>query len=89
MTKHLIAVSDSTNTVMIQYIDSQLEAISKTFPELTVEHVNENSDVMKQYARYPNRLPAFFIFKNDVKKCVLQAKIDTPELINWVSKNIG
>lgn len=89
MSKAIVAVSDSTDPNMIEYVQSQLDAIIISFPELTIEHVNENDSIMERYARYPNRVPAFFILKNGARMGVLQAKVTTPELLNWVSENLG
>lgn len=89
MTKTIVAVSDSTDPNMIDYVQNQLEAISISFPEVETQHVNETDPIMERYARYPGRVPAFFILKNGARMGVLQAKVTTPELLNWVSENLG
>jgi hypothetical protein len=89
MSKSIVAVSDSTDPNMIEYVQKQLEAIAISFPDVAIEHVNENDSIMERYARYPGRVPAFFILKNGARMAVLQAKINTPELIVWVSENLG
>lgn len=89
MSKTVVGVSDSTNPTMIEYVQNQLEAIVISFPELAIEHVDENNSIMERYARYPGRLPAYFILKNGARMGVLQAKIDTPDLLNWIADNSG
>jgi hypothetical protein len=86
MNKTLVAVS---NSIVSEYVQKQLEAISESFPELAIEHVNETNSIMQRFARYPDRLPAFFILKNDSRMAVLQAKVSTEELINWVKSTSG
>jgi hypothetical protein len=89
MSKSIVAVSDSTDPNMIEYVQKQLDAISISFPEVATQHVDENNSIMERFARYPNRVPAFFILKNGARMGVLQAKIGTPDLLNWVSENLG
>lgn len=89
MSKSIVGVSDSSNPVMIAYVQNQLDAIAISFPELAIEHVNENNSIMERYARYPGRLPAYFILKNGARMAVLQAKINTPDLLAWVSDSSG
>jgi hypothetical protein len=89
MSKTLIAVSDSTNPVISEYVQNQLEAIKNLYPELTIEHVNETNEIMDRYARYPNRLPAFFVLKNGARMSSLQAKVTTEQLIDWFKSTSG
>jgi hypothetical protein len=89
MNKTIVGVSDSTDPNMIGYVQNQLDAIVISFPEVEIQHVNETDSIMERYARYPGRVPAFFILKNGVSMGVLQAKINTPQLLNWVAENIG
>ncbi len=89
MSKSVVAVSDSNDPTMIEYVQKQLEAISISFPEVETQHVDQNNEIMTRYARYPGRVPAFFILKNGARMGVLQAKLNNDELINWVSQNIG
>lgn len=89
MSKSIVGVSDSSDPNMIEYVQKQLEAIVISFPELSIEHVDENNSIMQRYARYPGRVPAFFILKNGARMGVLQAKVGTPQLLNWVSENLG
>ncbi len=89
MSKTVVGVSDSNSPSLIEYVQKQLEAIVISFPDVEIQHVDENNEIMERYARYPNRVPAFFILKNGVRMTVLQAKVNTPELIDWIAKNIG
>lgn len=89
MSKTIVAVSDSTDPNMIEYVQKQLEAIIISFPDVETQHVDQNNEIMDRYARYPGRVPAFFILKNGARMGVLQAKVTTPELLNWVSENLG
>jgi len=86
MTKILIAVSSSA---LSEYVENQLQAIKNLYPELTTQHVNETDSVMELYARYPGRLPAFFIFKNGARMSSLQAKVTTEQLIDWFKSTSG
>ena len=79
MSKTIVGVSNSSDPVMVDYVEKQLQAISISFPELA----------MDRFARYPGRLPAFFILKNGARMGVLQAKLNDDELISWVSSTSG
>lgn len=89
MNKKLVAVTDSTNPTMSEYVQTQLDAIANLFPELAIEHVNENNNIMQLYERYPGRLPAFFVLKNNSRMGVLQSKVTTEQLIDWVKTTCG
>ena len=89
MSKTIVGVSNSSDPVMVDYVEKQLQAISISFPELAIEHVNEINPIMDRFARYPGRLPAFFILKNGARMGVLQAKLNDDELISWVSSTSG
>jgi hypothetical protein len=86
MNKTLVAVS---NDILSEYVQNQLDAISKTHPDLVIQHVNENDPIMQRYARYPDRLPAFFIIKNGARMASLQAKVNTEQLLSWISSTSG
>jgi hypothetical protein len=89
MNKTLIAVTDFNDLVMTDYVKNQLESISNLFPELAIEHVNSDNSIMDRYARYPGRLPAFFILKNNARMATLQAKVTTEDLIDWFRTTSG
>jgi CRISPR/Cas system CMR-associated protein Cmr5 small subunit len=89
MNKSVVAVSDSSDPSLIEYVQKQLEAIVISFPDVAVEHVDENNEIMERYARYPGRVPAFFILKNGARMAVLQAKVTNEQLLAWISQNIG
>lgn len=89
MSKTVVGVSDSNSPSLIEYVQKQLEAIVISFPDVEIQHVDENNEIMERYARYPGRVPAFFILKNGARMAVLQAKVTNEELITWVSQNIG
>jgi CRISPR/Cas system CMR-associated protein Cmr5 small subunit len=89
MSKSVVGVSDSSDPSLIEYVQKQLEAIIISFPDVSIQHVDENNEIMERYARYPNRVPAFFILKNGARMGVLQAKVSTEELLAWVTQNIG
>jgi hypothetical protein len=89
MNKCLVAVTDFNDTVMTDYVKNQIQAISNLFPELVIEHVNSDNDIMERYARYPGRLPAFFILKNNARTATLQAKVTTEDLIDWFRTTSG
>lgn len=89
MSNSLVAVTNSQDLIMQEYVQKQLDAISILFPQLEIVHVNENDSIMQRYARYPDRLPAFFILKNGSRKNILQAKVTDEQFINWVSSTCG
>ena len=82
MSKQLVAVS---NDILSEYVQNQLNAIADLHPALAIEHVNENDPIMDRFARYPDRLPAFFILKNGARMASLQAKVSTQELSAWIN----
>lgn len=89
MSKVLVAVTDFSDSVITEYVNNQIQAIANSFPELVIEHVNSDNDIMQRFARYPGRLPAFFILKNGARMSSLQAKVSTEQLIEWVSSTSG
>lgn len=89
MSKKLIAVTDFNDSVNTEYVKNQLIAISNLFPEIVSEHVNSDNPIMLNYAVYTDRLPAFFILKNNVRMASLQAKVTTEQLIDWVRTTSG
>lgn len=89
MSKCLVAVTDFNDSVTTDYVKNQIQSISNSFPDLAIEHVNSDNDIMQRYARYPGRLPAFFILKNGARMSTLQAKVTTEQLFDWVSSTSG
>jgi hypothetical protein len=89
MNKTVIGVADSNNVVMIEYVNNQLQAIANLFPALQVQQMNENDNIMLKHAKYPDRLPSFFILKNGACVSVLQAKVDDKTLLDWVRATSG
>lgn len=89
MTKTIVGVSDSTDPTMIGYVQNQLESIVNSFSDVEMLHVNENDPIMERYARYPGRVPAFFILKNGARMATLQAKVSDSELHSWFEQRSG
>jgi hypothetical protein len=89
MSKSLVAVTDFNDSVTTQYVKNQLESISNSFSDLSIEHVNSDNSIMERHARYPGRLPAFFILKNEIVMSSLQAKVTTEQLLDWVRTKSG
>lgn len=89
MSKTIVGVSDSTDPTMIDYVQKQLESIVNSFSEVEMLHVNENDTIMERYARYPGRVPAFFILKNGIPMTSLQAKVSDQELFKWFEERSG
>jgi hypothetical protein len=86
MPKTLIAVSSST---MSEYVENQIQAIKNLYPDLETQHVNETDPIMERHARYPGRLPAFFIIKNGAVMSSLQAKVTTQQILDWFTSTSG
>jgi predicted RNA binding protein with dsRBD fold (UPF0201 family) len=89
MSKTLIAVTDFNDSVMTEYVKNQLQAISNLFPTLVIEQVNSDNSIMTRFAKYVDRVPAFFITKHGAKMASLQAKVTTEQLLDWVRSTSG
>lgn len=85
----LIAFTPENDIVIKAYVTEQLEAISKLFPELAIEHVNENDNRLALYVKRPDRFPAFLITKNSIRKTSINAKLTNEVLIDWLNSNLG
>lgn len=85
MYKLLIAVP-ATDTSLKSYIDSQIESIVISFPLLEIEHVNEDNEIYNKYISKPNRFPAFIVFERGVRKEEFLGKVETEQLLNWLTK---
>jgi hypothetical protein len=89
MSKTIVGVSDSNDPTMIDYVEKQLQAIVNSFTDVEMQHVNETDPIMERHARYPGRLPAYFILKNGARMATLQAKVSDQELLTWFEERSG
>ena len=44
---------------------------------------------LTKYSTTPDRLPCYMIFKNNVCKSIIHAKLSERDLINWVVNKVG
>ena len=86
MSHKLVGFSNSINSV---YIKNQLQAIDNQISGLQIEFANQTDDRLKRYSKTPNRMPCFMLFKNDVYKNHIHAKITQDEALRWVRGAIG
>ena len=89
MAHKIVAFSDSNDLVNTEYMQTQLDAISITFPEVEIEHVNENDPRLALYSDTPDRLPCLMMFKNGARKRVTHAKFTERDFVEWVVDNLG
>ena len=89
MTDKLLAITNSTDLITLEYINKQLDAILNIYPGLEIEHVNENDPRLALYCKYPYRFPCYILFKNNTRKAVITAKLSYIDAISWVTVNLG
>lgn len=85
----ILAFSYSGDPVNTEYMQNQLDAISITFSELEVEHVNENDPRLALYSTTPERFPCIIMFKDGARKRVTHAKFSERDFVEWVVDNLG
>ena len=85
MYKLLIAVH-SADSSLKSYVDSQVESIIISFPLLEIQQVNETDEMYNRYISKPNRFPAFIVFERGVRKEEFLGKVETEQLLNWLTK---
>jgi hypothetical protein len=85
----IIAFSLSSDIVNTEYMQNQLDAISITFPEVQIEHVNENDPRLALYSKTPDRFPCIIMFRDGARKKVTHAKFTERDFIEWVVDNLG
>lgn len=89
MGSKILAFSDSSDLVNTEYLQKQLDAISIIFPEVEIEHVNENDARLALYSDTPNRLPCIMMFRDGARKRVTHAKFNERDFVEWVVDNLG
>lgn len=89
MRSKIIAFSLSSDIVNTEYMQNQLDAISITFPEVQIEHVNENDPRLALYSKTPDRFPCIIMFRDGARKKVTHAKFTERDFIEWVVDNLG
>lgn len=89
MGSKILAFSYSGDLVNTEYIQKQLDAIVIIFPELEVEHVNENDPRLALYTTTTNRFPCIMMFKDGARKKVIHAKFTEQDFVEWVVDHLG
>ena len=89
MRSKIIAFSLSSDIVNTEYMQKQLDAISITFPEVQIEHVNENDPRLALYSNTPDRFPCIIMFRDGARKKVTHAKFTERDFVEWVVDNLG
>ena len=89
MRSKIIAFSLSSDIVNTEYMQNQLDAISIIFPEVQIEHVNENDPRLALYSNTPDRFPCIIMFRDGARKKVTHAKFTERDFVEWVVDNLG
>ena len=89
MRNKIIAFSLSSDIVNTEYMQNQLDAISITFPEVQIEHVNENDPRLALYSNTPDRFPCIIMFRDGARKKVTHAKFTERDFVEWIVDNLG
>jgi hypothetical protein len=85
----ILAFSYSGDPDNTEYLQKQLDAISITFSELEIEHVNETDARLALYTTTPERFPCIMMFKDGARKKVVHAKFSERDFVEWVVDNLG
>ena len=83
MSHKLYGFAHSSDPVIIQYIEEQLNAIVNQYPDLEIEIGNENHPVLLRYSKTPDRFPCLMLTKNGVCKNYIHAKLSNDEAYSW------
>lgn len=89
MSSKILVFSLSSDIVNTEYMQKQLDAISILFPEVEIEHVNENDARLALYTTITNRFPCIMMFRDGARKKVVHAKFNERDFIEWVVDNLG
>ena len=89
MSHKLVGFADSSNSVITQYITDQLSAIKNEIEGLATEISDENDSRLKRHTKTPERMPCLMLFKNDVHKTHINAKLSNEKAIEWTIAQIG
>ena len=89
MNHKLYGFAHSSDTVLTQYVEEQLNAISIQHPDLKIELGNENNEVLLKYSTTPDRFPCLILLKNGVAKSYIHAKLSNDEANKWLITKRG
>ena len=89
MNHKLYGFAHSSDIVLTQYVEEQLNAISIQHPDLEIELGNENNEVLLKYSTTPNRFPCLILLKNGVAKSYIHAKLSNDEANKWLVAKRG
>jgi len=89
MAHKLVGFAHSSNSLITQYITDQLSAISNEISDLTTEMCDETDSRLAKYSDKADRLPCLMLFKNDVHKTHIHAKLSNERAINWTKQMMG
>ena len=89
MAHKLVGFAHSSNSLNIEYIKSQLLAISNKITGLQTEFANETDSRLSTYCPKHDRLPCLMLFKNDVHRTHINAKLSNEKAIEWTIAQIG
>ena len=89
MSHKLVGFAHSSNSINTDYIKDQLLAIANEIEGLATEFADENDSRLTRYCEKPDRLPCLMLFKNDIHKTHIHAKMNTYHAIVWVQSKIG
>ena len=81
----LVAFYYVEDSAMKQFLQSQLQSVNNIYTDLETELVDSTDSRMSLYASKPDRFPTFILFKNNVRKNQLQAKVNNNVLFNWLA----
>ena len=89
MNHKLYGFAHSSDAVLIQYVEEQLNAISIQHPDLEIGLGNENNEVLLKYSTTPDRFPCLILLKNGVAKSYIHAKLSNDEANKWLIAKRG
>ena len=89
MAHKLVGFAHSSNSLNIEYINSQLLAITNAITGLQSEFANENDLRLAMYCEKANRLPCLMLFKNETHKTHINAKLSNEKAIEWTKAHVG
>lgn len=84
----LVAFTPSNDLNMRSIVQEGLEYVNNNLG-VNIEHVTEEDSRLTKYSRYPSRFPAYMLFKDDILKTYIHAKLYPEELLRWVISKSG
>lgn len=85
----LLAFTHSSDSMMYYYIENQIQAIQNQFPDLHIEHLNENDSRLKLFSEYPDRFPCYMVLKHGKRKNYIHSKMTDEKAIEWLVAKLG